>query len=347
MQIGIVGLPNVGKSTLFKALTKKAVDASNYPFCTIDPNVGVVPVPDARLNELSKISNSAQTIPTAIEFVDIAGLVKNAHKGEGLGNQFLSHIRSVDAIVEVLRNFENSDITHVEGSIDPLRDKSIIQLELVMADMDTVDKHLVNTQKQAKSGDKQMQKKAEILQKILKHLEDGQLVNTLELTTEEQELIKDVDTLTSKPIIYVENIDENFSQKQDKKIYINAKLEAELAELDDKEKKEYMQELGLQQTGLEQLIRSSYQMLNLISFFTSGEKESRAWTVKQGAKAPKAAGRIHTDFEKGFIRAEVVDYQKFIQNNGWLGAKEAGVARLEGKDYVVQDGDVIYFKTST
>jgi ribosome-binding ATPase YchF (GTP1/OBG family) len=337
MKVGIVGLPNVGKSTLFKALTKKSVDASNYPFCTIDPNVGVVAVPDNRLEKLSEISKSAEIIPTTIEFVDIAGLVKNAHKGEGLGNQFLSHIREVDAIVEVLRDFENSDITHIEGSINPERDKDIISLELIMADLETVNKRLDKISKDAKSGDKITLKILEILKRIKENLEQEKWTNELSFTDEEKLLIRDLNLLTLKPLIYVFNVTE--TEKQENGIFINAKQESELAELSEQE----LQELGVERTGLDKLIQVSYDILNLITFFTSGEKETRAWTVKKNSKAPQAAGKIHGDFEKGFIRAEVASYEDFINNNGWHGIKESGKMHLEGKDYEVQDGDVIYF----
>lgn len=346
MQVGIIGLPNVGKSTLFKALTKKQVDASNYPFCTIDPNVGVVAVPDDRLAKLAQVSKSAEIIPTTIEFVDIAGLVKNAHKGEGLGNAFLGHIREVDAIVEVLRDFKNEDIAHVEGSLDAQRDKEIISLELVMADLQTVDKKLEKIKKEAKSGDKNILKILNTLNSLKNILEQGKWVNKVNLTDEEKLLIKDLNLLTLKPLILVKNIHQKESEikKQESGIIeIDAKKEAELAGLNDEE----LKELGVARTGLDKLIKASYEILELITFFTSGEKETRAWTVTKGAKAPQAAGVIHTDFAKGFIRAEVVEYEDFIKYNGWHGIKESGKMHLEGKDYEVQDGDVIYFHINT
>lgn len=346
MQVGIVGLPNVGKSTLFKALTKKQVDASNYPFCTIDPNVGVVAVPDERLEKLTQISKSAKTIPTTIEFVDIAGLVKNAHKGEGLGNQFLSHIREVDAIVEVLRDFENSDIVHVEGSINPERDKDIISLELIMSDLETVNKRLSKIVKDAKSGDKEKIKELNLLNKLKTELENEIWLNKLNLTEEEKKQVSNFNLLTMKPLIYVYNVTDKLLSHDDSvsdKILINAKQEAELAELSDHE----LQELGVKRTGLDKLIQVSYDVLDLITYFTSGEKESRAWTVKKNTKAPDAAGEIHGDFVKGFIRAEVVKYEDFIAHNGWHGIKESGKMHLEGKDYEVQDGDVIFFHVNS
>lgn len=350
-KIGIVGLPNVGKSTLFQALTKNPVDAANYPFCTIDPNVGVVEIPDGRLEKLTEISKSEKTTPTVIEFVDIAGLVKNAHKGEGLGNQFLSHIREVDAIVEVLRDFEDTNITHVEGNIDPDRDKSIIHLELVMADLQTVEKRLEKVNKESKTGNKEILKLKNILEKIKEKLDEGKLASDANLNEEELDLFRDLNLLTLKPIMYIFNVDEerlkNIPKGEDNKIFINAKLEAELSELSPKEAREYLQEIGIDKTGLDNLITISYRILKLITFFTSGKQESRAWTVEENTKAPQAAGRIHTDFEKGFIRAEVCDYDAYISNNGELGAKEKGLIRLEGKDYKVKDGDVIYFRVAT
>ncbi len=344
MKVGIIGLPNVGKSTLFKALTKKQVDASNYPFCTIDPNIGVVEVPDKRLEKLAEISKSEKIIPTVIEFVDIAGLVKNAHKGEGLGNQFLSHIREVDAIIEVLRDFENKNITHVEGSIDPERDKSIIHLELVMADLQTVEKLLEKISKETKSGDKQAIKKSKILEKLKTTLDDGKLASQTSLNDEEKIIISNLNLLTLKPIIFIKNIKDKKEQETEKTfIEINAKHESELAELSEKE----LDELGIQRTGLDKLIQASYNILNLITYLTTGPQETRAWTIEKGTKAPQAAGKIHTDFEKGFIRAEVCKYNDFISAGSELKTKEKGLIRLEGKDYAVQDGDVIYFRINS
>ncbi len=348
-QIGIVGLPNVGKSTLFNALTKNQADAQNYPFCTIDPNIGVVEVPDERLEKLTLISQSQKTIPTIIEFVDIAGLVKDAHKGEGLGNKFLSHIREVDAIVEVVRNFHDSNIIHVTGKIDPESDKETINLELVFADLETVTKRLSKTIAQMKGPhDKLLDQEKILLEKIKLVLEQGQWVSTLSFNEEENKIIKSLNLLTTKPLFYVYNVAEEDLKKEIKlppnTIKICAKLEAELTELTDEEMRNYLKESGITETGLDKLIKTSYQILNLITYFTSGPKESRAWTVTAGTKAPQAAGVIHTDFEHGFIRAEVISYQDFVDYNGELGAKNNGKLRIEGKEYVVQDGDVMHFR---
>jgi len=348
-QIGIVGLPNVGKSTLFKALTKNEVDAQNYPFCTIDPNVGVVEVPDERLEKLVEISNSQNIVPTVIEFVDIAGLVKNAHQGEGLGNQFLSHIREVDAILEVVRNFHDDNIIHVEGKIDPESDKETINLELVFADLETVNKRLEKIISQLKGPhDKKIDVEKNLLEKLKQTLEKGLWISNLDFSEEENEIIKNYNLLTNKPLLYCHNVDEEELKKPaslpDNTIRICAKLEAELTELSDQEMRDYLKDSGIPETGLDQLIKKSYQLLDLVTFFTSGEKESRAWTVRRGAKAPQAAGRIHTDFECGFIRAETVSYPDFVKHNGWAGARDAGALRQEGRDYVVQDGDVMLFK---
>lgn len=349
LQIGIVGLPNVGKSTIFTALTKNKVAAANYPFCTIDPNVGIVEVKDERLQKLTQISQSKKTVPTVIEFVDIAGLVKDAHKGEGLGNKFLSHIREVDAIVEVVRNFHDPNVIHVNGPVNPDSDKETINLELVFADLETLNKRLDKLNDQLKGPhEKILDKEKNILDKIKTVLEQGEWASSLDLDDESKQIIKSLNLLTAKPLLYVYNVDENELKKNNNlpmdSIIMSAKLEAELIELNDKEIKEYLLTSGIRETGLEKLIRASYQLLGLATFFTSGDKESRAWTIPAGSNAPQAAGTIHTDFQKGFIRAEVIAYTDFVKNNGWLGAKEAGVLRTEGKGYVVQDGDIMMFR---
>lgn len=346
--LGIVGLPNVGKSTLFQALTRNKVEASNYPFCTIDPNVGVVPVPDPRLEKLAEISKSAKIIPTTIEFVDIAGLVQGASEGEGLGNKFLSHIREVDAIVQVVRHFSDDNVTHVHGNIDPDYDKQIINLELIMADIDTVGKHMEKVLSKMKGAyDKSLDKEKTLLEKCQKTLEKNLMLNTLDFDEEEKKLLRQLNLLTTKPIIYLYNIDEENVGKDlglaEGSIAICAKTEAELADLEESEAKEYLQELGIEKSGLESLIVASYKLLNLITFLTTGPEETRAWTVTEGSKAPQAAGVIHTDFEKGFIRAEVVNWQTLLDDGGWNQAKEAGHMRMEGKEYVIKDGDTVHF----
>lgn len=347
--IGIVGLPNVGKSTLFRALTKKQVPAENFPFCTIDPNVGIVAVPDERLKKLAIVSKSEKIIPTTIEFVDIAGLVKNAHKGEGLGNQFLSHIREVDAIAHVVRDFVNEDIVHVENRIDPEADKQIIRLELIMADLATVEKKIKDATSKARGPDKEAQIALGAYQKIKAILDKGQQVRLAELSDEEKAATRETQLLTVKPMLTVVNVAEDEIAKRepkDNEVIISAKIESELSELPDDEAKAMLAELGMQETGLDKLITASYKLLNLITFFTTGPKETRAWTIAAGAKAPQAAGAIHTDFERGFIRAEVISYQDFMDSGGELGAKEKGLLRLEGKDYIVQDGDICHFRFS-
>ena len=345
--LGIIGLPNVGKSTLFNVLSKAKAEVSNYPFCTIKPNVGIVEVPDDRLFQVQKIIGSPKAIPTVIEFYDIAGLVKDAHKGEGLGNQFLSHIREVDAIAHVVRCFQSEEITHVSGKIDPKSDVEIINAELCLADLATLDKRLGNVKAKAKAGDKKFLKEAEVLQRIHEALAEGKPARSVEI-------IKDLPLLTFKPVLYVANVDESGNAEQveiirkigEKAVVICAKLEAEIAELSPEDAKDYLKELGLEEAGLARLIRSGYELLELITFFTANQKEARAWTVKIGATAPEAAGVIHTDFQEGFIRAEVINWQDFVDCGGELPAKEKGLMRLEGKDYIVKDGDVMHFRFS-
>ncbi len=350
LSIGIVGLPNVGKSTLFNALTKKQVESSNYPFCTIEPNVGVVKVPDERLKKIAAISKPKQIINTTIKFVDIAGLVKNAHQGEGLGNQFLAHIRECDAICEVIRNFVDSNIIHVDGRVDPNSDKETIDLELIFADLNTVEKRLAGVSREAKSGDKEAIKLKKLLEIIKNELEKGKAVRDLDLEEEEQKMIKPLNLLSQKPIIYVLNSKERPANLEELKkewkqniICLDAKLEEEIAALSEEEQKEYIKELGLEDSGLNKLIRASYDLLDLITFFTTGTDETRAWTIKRGTKAPEAAGVIHTDFEKGFVRAEVIFWKDFIKAGGEAAAREKGLLRIEGKDYIVQDGDICHF----
>ena len=344
--IGIVGLPNVGKSTLFNALTKNKAEASNYPFCTIDPNIGVVKVPDERLEKLAEISKPKKVIPTVIEFVDIAGLVKGAHKGEGLGNKFLANIRECDAICEVVRNFEDNNITHVAGKIDPQEDKETINIELIMADLATVEKRLAKVSKEAKSGDKELIKLKKILEPLKALLETGKPARELDIPDDDKYLVKELSLLSAKPVIYVLN---NSSQAKvnlnwdGELINLDIKQEEEIAGLEEKEQKEFIEELGLSDSGLNKLIKASYKLLGLITFFTTGPDETRAWTIKAGAKAPQAAGVIHTDFEKGFIRAEVIDWVEFIKAGGESAAREQGLIRTEGKNYIMQDGDVCHF----
>lgn len=362
MKLGIVGLPNVGKSTLFNSLTKAGAESANYPFCTIDPNVGVVPVPDVRLGQLAALYDSAKITPAVIEFVDIAGLVKGASKGEGLGNQFLSNIREVDAIVHVVRCFEDANVIHVDGSVDPLRDIETIDLELIFSDLEILDRRIAKTTKGA-MNDKSLAKELEILKRIKSHLEDGNLARSMEIEDEdEREFISSLNLLTFKPVIFAANVCEDdladdgasntyvgkvreFANKNNSEVFVVcAQIEQEIAELEEDEKKMFLEDLGLTESGLEKLIAASYHLLGLISYLTAGPTETRAWTIKVGTKAPQAAGKIHTDFERGFIRAEVVNYQDLLDCKSYTAAKEKGLVRLEGKEYVVKDGDVVLFR---
>jgi len=346
--LGIIGLPNVGKSTIFQALTKNKVAIENYPFCTIDPNIGLVTVPDKRLSALAKMSQSQKIIPTAIEFVDIAGLVKGASQGEGLGNKFLSHIREVDALIQVIRNFTNDDIIHVHGKINPEDDKQIINLELILADLETLVKHLEKINSKMKGHyDKSLDEEKEILEKARKILEANKLLNNTIWKKEEFKILKQLNLLTIKPIIYLYNISENDLQKKidlpENTISICAKLEADLTNLNEKDSKEYLKELGLEKSALDNLINTSYNLLNLITFITTGPEETKAWTIEKGKSAPQAAGVIHTDFAKGFIRAEVINWQKLLEAQSWIKAKEKGLIRMEGKNYLIEDGDTVHF----
>jgi len=347
LSIGIVGLPNVGKSTLFNALTKKQVDAANYPFCTIDPNVGVVKVPDERLEALAQISKPAKIINTTIEFVDIAGLVKGASQGEGLGNKFLSHIRECDAICEVVREFKDDNIIHINNKINPDEDKETINLELIFADLETVEKSLAKITREARTGQKEAVKMNALLEKLKESLEKGQAAREVGLNDDEKILVKSFNLLTIKPILYVLNSNDDSVKAPDnwnsKVIKMNVKLEQEIASLPDEEQAEYIKELGLNQSGLDKLIKASYDLLSLITFLTTGSDETRAWTVGIGTAAPEAAGVIHTDFLQGFVRAEVINWKKFVEAGGEAQAKEKGWIRTEGKDYIIQDGDVCNF----
>ncbi len=357
---GIVGLPNVGKSTLFNALTQTAAaQAANYPFCTIEPNVGDVAVPDPRLEKLAGIAKSAEIIPTRITFVDIAGLVRGASKGEGLGNQFLANIREVDAIVHVLRCFEDDDITHVEGKIDPVSDAETVETELMIADLESLEKRVVPIEKKAKSGEKESKEQFALMMKALVLLREGKPARLADLTPEEREPFRQLGLLTQKPVLYVCNVDEGAAATGNKfskaveemakrqgagSVVISARIEEEVAQLPASEREEFLASLSLEEPGLNRLIRAGYELLGLITFFTAGPKESRAWTVTKGSRAPQGAGVIHTDFEHGFIRAETIAYNDYVTNNGEAGARDAGKFRLEGKDYVVQDGDVMHFR---
>ncbi|OKL45514.1 redox-regulated ATPase YchF [Pseudovibrio exalbescens] len=363
-QCGIVGLPNVGKSTLFNALTKTAAaQAANYPFCTIEPNTGDVAVPDPRQTKIAEIAGSKEIIPTRLTFVDIAGLVRGASKGEGLGNQFLANIREVDAIAHVLRCFEDSDITHVEGTIDPIADAETVETELMVADMESLEKRIAPLKKKAQSGDKDAKIQLPIMERALAILEEGKPVRALDITDpEEKRQLRMLDLLTSKPVLYVCNVDEGsaatgnaLSAKVVEKaqaegaasVVISAAIESEIAQLDDEEQREYMADMGLEEPGLDRLIRAGYDLLGLITYFTAGPKETRAWTIVKGTKAPQAAGVIHTDFERGFIRAQTIAYDDYVGLGGEVAAKDAGKARDEGKEYIVQDGDVLLFKFNT
>lgn len=362
MKLGIVGLPNVGKSTLFNSMTLGKAEAANYPFCTIDPNVGIVTVPDERINNLAKLYNSAKITPAVIEFVDIAGLVKGASKGEGLGNKFLSHIREVDAIVHVVRCFDDSNVIHVDGSINPVRDIETINLELIFSDLEIIERRISKTAKAAQ-GDKSLKKELEVLEKLKKGLEDGKSARLVELDDEdEKEFMESLTLLTAKPVLYAANVCEDdlandgidneyvkkvrdFAFKEGSEVFVLcAKIEEEISELDDEEKKEFLAALGISASGLDRLIAASYKLLGLISYLTAGPTESRAWTITQGTKAPGAAGKIHSDFERGFIRAEVVSYDDLMRLGSYNSAREQGLVRSEGKEYVVKDGDVILFR---
>jgi GTP-binding protein YchF len=360
MKLGIVGLPNVGKSTLFNAITSAGAESANYPFCTIEPNVGVVSVPDKRLDFLAKMSNSGKTVPAVIEFFDIAGLVKGASKGEGLGNKFLSHIREVESVVHVVRCFDDENVIHVESTVDPKRDIEIIELELILADLEVMSKRLERLTKTAKN-DKSLQAELELVKRIVEELENEKAARYLEYTDEEVKLLKTFNLITAKPVLYVANVDEAYLEAPETNKYVNivkehaskdnsevivicGKIEEEVSVLEDDEKNEFLQELGLEESGLDKLIRASYHLLGLISYFTTGPMESRAWTIKKGTKAPQAAGKIHSDIERGFIRAEVTSYKDVAELGTMNTVKEKGLMRLEGKEYIMEDGDIVLFR---